>query len=129
MTRSVSRALRHPEMNLRSLSSFVVIDRHADMERLILIRRNIRRNRRASEADAMPNEQNHLPRRRRRRASFDMALVRRRRNSISNQQNPIRDAPNVPLIPFDNEFVQRLNQIADDGKFLFNRRINLQLFR
>lgn len=97
--------------------AFVVIDRNIEAEKLFLNRRNVRRNRHASEADAMPNEENRFQRRRRRRSSFDSALVRKRRNSISIQQNPTRDSPNVSMNPFDDEFVQHLNRIVDSSYY------------
>lgn len=112
-------------MNMRTLSSFLVIHRDRETERLALARRNVIRTRRASEANAMPNEQNNFPRKRR-RYSVGSATAR------SSQQNPILIAPNmplVPIVPFDNEFVQRLNQIADIGESFMNQKIKMANFR
>lgn len=107
---------------MRSLTCYVRIKRNKSADKKALEIRNVIRKRRASESNALPNQQNHL--RRNRRLSVDSALVRTRRNSISDDVQPIHvpDAniiPNDQMVPFDGEFVHRLNRMANNGELFF----------
>lgn len=123
VTRSISRALRDPRINMQVLSCFVAIHRNDDAEKIALITRNHLRNRRASVSDVNPNNQNPIQRRRRRRHSFGPVKIRSRRNSMSDasQRNSIPNEPIRPVepVPFDKEFMHRLNRIANAGRHFF----------
>lgn len=107
MTRSVSRALRGNHLTLQDLSSHVVIDRNYDLERMILVQRNVRRIRRMSESQALPAQNNQS--------------IRYRRNSVSDSINNSL-AAQQPIVPLDAEFVDRLNMIIEGNKFFCRSR-------
>lgn len=108
MTRSVSRALRGNQLTLQDLSFHVVIHRNYDMERMILVQRNVRRSRRMSESQALP-AQNNQP-------------IRNRRNSVSGSINNNSSTAQQPIVPLDAEFVDRLNMIIEGNKFFCRSR-------
>lgn len=105
---------------MRSLSCYVRIPRNIDADKKALEIRNIVRHRRVSESNVLPTQENRT--RKNRRLSVDSALVRSRRSSIFNELQPVHipDAnaiiPNAPLVPFDDDFVQRLNRMANNGE-------------
>lgn len=108
MTRSVSRALCGNHLTLKDLSCHVVIDRDYDMEKMILVQRNVRRSRRMSESQAS-RAQNNQP-------------IRNRRNSVSGSINNNSLAAQQPIVPLDAEFVDRLNMIIEGNTFFCRSR-------
>lgn len=85
----------------------MVIDRDYDMERMILVQRNVRRSRRMSESQAS-RAQNNQP-------------IRNRRNSVSGSINNSL-AAQQPIVPLDAEFVDRLNMIIEGNTFFCRSR-------
>lgn len=105
-------------MSLRDLRSYVKISRNHDFERLLLIQRNVRRNRRASETHAMPNQNAQPKRLCHRRGSLGSSSRRSRQNSIADVNGePPALAVQQPIVPLDEEFVQRLNMLAEAGDY------------
>lgn len=121
VTRSTSRAFRG-NLSLRDLNSYVQITRNHELERKLLERRNIRRERRMSVSIANPAQNDQPLRVRRRRASFSSFGRRSRRNSNNGINRPriqIDEEPVVnPIVPFDENFVDQMNMAIDEGKYL-----------
>lgn len=107
-------------LSLRDLNSYVQITRNHDLERKLLERRNIRRERRMSDSSANLAQNDQPKRVRRRRASLSSFSHRSRRNSINgiNQRRNSIDEQPVIIVPFDENFVHQMNMAIDEGKYL-----------
>lgn len=92
---------------------------------MILERRNVRRSHRMSESNAFPIQNAQPTLVHHRRASVGSSNRFPSRNSIDGaNQHPVTD----PIVPFDENFVQRINMVIDEGNYSIRPSVKLEKY-